>query len=355
MVRLGIVGAGVFTNRILLPAYALVDQIEVTAIADIDENAAKETASKFDIPNVFANHQALLDSGLVDAVHVAVPPVYSPDISEAIIRSGRHVISEKPVATSIDRARDLASQARQAGIVSAVDHEMRYDPVFGKLRSLIADGYIGEPRLLNAHVVMAVGIDPASPLRFRTWFDTHSLGGGFSQMVMSHVVDLTRYVLGDFELLNEASQMTVEAKPNANDESEMVPCAADDLVALVGKIPSGGLAVLSGGWSLSNGGGMRWDFRGSEGSLVLDRDGTLYGAPHGKALEVLDGPDAPRAIVTSLSSSEEWLPFIVGLANDFVGAIDGQDGPFTFSTFDDGVRVLESVAAIGAKYDEASQ
>ena len=156
--RVTVVGAGVSG---LTTAYALVDGIEVTAIADVNSEAVKSTATAFGIAGTFSDHDSLFNSGAIDAVHIAVPPAHSPDITEAAVDAGLHVISEKPVATSVERARDIAEKARQAGVVTAVDHEMRYDPIIGKVRQLVADGFIGEPRLLNINVVMSVGIDPA--------------------------------------------------------------------------------------------------------------------------------------------------------------------------------------------------
>ena len=252
MVRLGVIGAGRFTNRILLPAYKTVKDLETAALADIDGEAAGKTADAFGIPAAFNDPQALLASGKVDAVHIAVPPVHSPDLTEAAISAGLHVISEKPIATSVERARDLFERARAAGVVHAVDHEMRYDPVMGKMRQLVADGFIGEPRLVNVNAVLSVGIMPDSPLRFRTWYDSHTLGGGFSQMVLSHILDLTRSLFGDLEPLTDTSAMTIPAKPSAAAPDELEACAADDVAVVTGRLPSGGVAVLSGelgGWA----------------------------------------------------------------------------------------------------------
>ena len=350
MVKLGIIGAGSFANRILLPSYERAEAVHVVAVADIDGDAAKRTASDFGIGQAFDDPQALLTSGVVDAVHIAVPTVHSPDVIEAALAQRLHVISEKPIATSVDRARELWEQARQAGVVHAVDHEMRFDPAITKIRRLVADGFIGEPRLVNVHAVLSVGIMPESPLRLRTWYDSHSLGGGFSQQVLSHIVDLTRSLFGDLEPLADASEMTVQAKPSADKPDELEACAADDVAVLIGRLPSGGLAVLSGSWVVGHGAGMAWDVRGSEGTLVLDRDGTLRGGRNGDPLDLIGGDDADRSIVTTLASSAEWQPLIIGLVEEFARAISGESGPFTFATFEDGVRVCESVAAIGARH-----
>jgi len=249
MVRLGIVGAGLFPNRILLPAYKTVPDVELTAIADVNLDAAKETASKFGIPYVYNDSQDLFDSGAVEAVHIAVPPVYSPDLAEAAISAGLHVISEKPIAISMKRARDLFERARDAGIVHAVDHEMRYDPIISQMRDLVADGYVGNVRLLTVNALLSAGIAPESPLRFRTWYDSHDLGGGFSQMVLSHVVDLTRSIFGDFEPKTHFSEMTLAAKPGET-SADLEPCTADDVAVVTGRLPSGGMAVLSGSWAV---------------------------------------------------------------------------------------------------------
>ena len=347
MVRLGVIGAGRFTNRILLPAYKTVKGLEVVALADINAEAVARTAAAFGIPAAFNDPQALLDSGKVDAVHIAVPPAHSPDLTAVAISAGLHVLSEKPVATSVERARALLAQARAAGIVHAVDHEMRYDPVISRMRQLVADGFIGEPRLVTVNALLSVGILPDSPLRFRSWYDSHELGGGFSQMVLSHVVDLTRSLFGDFEPLTDSSAMTVPAKPDATEPAKSEACAADDVAVVTGRLPSGGLAALSGSWVVGHGAGMAWDVRGSEGTLMLNRDGVLRGGRLDQALDIIE---MEPSIVTSLASGADWLPLISGLAEDFISAIRGDTGPFIFSTFEDSVRVCECVAPLGARH-----
>ena len=354
MLKLGVIGAGLFTNRILLPAYANSSKLDVVAIADLDSDAVTSTAKKFGIDHSFTDPYALLRSNLIDAVHICVPPVHAPDITEAAINCGLHIICEKPIATSVERAHELTNQAKKAGLIVAVDHEQRFDPAMKLIRQLVTDEFIGEPRLLNVNAILNVGINSESPLRFHSWYDQHSLGGGISQMVLSHIVDLTRYIFGDFCLLSHESRMLMASKPESKNSDAQIPCAADDVTVLLGQLPSGGLAVLSGGWVLSHGGGMRWDIRGSEGTIILDRDGTLYGGKSDSPIEILSKEDSDRSIVSSLKSTEEWFALILAQGYEFADAVSGSPGPFNFSTFKDGVRVLESVTSAGAKFDTAS-
>ena len=271
-------------------------------------------------------------------------------MTEAALAEGLHVISEKPIATSVDRARELWEQARQAGVVHAVDHEMRFDPAMTRIRRLVADGFIGEPRLVTVNAVLSVGIMPESPLRLRTWYDSHSLGGGFSQQVLSHIVDLTRSLFGDLEPLADASEMTVQAKP-----SPMRPMSSKRARPTMWRFSSVGSrreawpCSAGAGWSGTVRGwpGMCGDRRELSCSTATER---CAAARNGDPLELIVGDDADRSIVTCLASSAEWQPLIIGLVEEFARAIGGESGPFTFATFEDGVRVCESVAGIGARH-----
>ena len=350
-VRLGIIGAGSFTSRMLVPSYPRAEGVDVVAVADLNRDAAERVAEAMGVAYVFTDPYELMGSGLVDAVHVVVPPAHLPELTAAAVDRGLHVISEKPIATSIDDARALADRAQHAGVVNAVDHEMRYDTVIGKIRELVAAGFVGEPRLVTINAVLSVGIAPESPLRMHTWYDDHALGGGFAQQVLSHVVDMARSVFGEFEPLADASSQMVAAKPNGSDPERLEACAADDVAVIVGRLPSGGTAVVSGSWVVGHGTGMAWDVRGSEGTLILDRDGTLRGGRNGQPLE----PIADGSLVVSLATNPDWQQLIIDLAEDFAATVRGEQSDPVFATFADGVRVVETVSAVGARHATAAE
>src|SRR5207344_1022637 len=99
----------------------------------------------------YGHYEALLDDPAVDVVHVATPNHLHYAITSAAIARGKHVVSEKPLATTAAEAAALLESASRAGIVHAVMFNYRGNPLVQEARHLVARGDIGVPHLLHGH------------------------------------------------------------------------------------------------------------------------------------------------------------------------------------------------------------
>jgi len=150
-VRTAVVGAGKM-GAIHAKVYDQLPQSELVAIVDTDLKKAKELAKKYKC-EAFADCSAVL--GKVDAVTIATPTVAHYELAKIFIENNIAVMIEKPLAASVDEARKIVALAGQRGVVVAVGHSERCNPVVQAMKRLNI-----EPKFIEAHRI--------SPYPFRS-------------------------------------------------------------------------------------------------------------------------------------------------------------------------------------------
>jgi predicted dehydrogenase/nucleoside-diphosphate-sugar epimerase len=140
--RVALVGAG-YVARYHIAALRRLDFVEIVAICDVDEGAARALADAFKIPVVAANVAAF--AGLsIDAVHVLTPPSSHCVVTLQALDLGCHVLVEKPMADSVAECDLMIERAREKGLVLSVNHSDRFDPVILKALELVSAGKCGD-------------------------------------------------------------------------------------------------------------------------------------------------------------------------------------------------------------------
>lgn len=134
--RLAVIGAGVMgSNHIRLAQ--VVPSVELVAIVDGDITRAEAARAGNPAIAVFPTVDELIESGLAQAVIVAVPTPFHHETASKCLDAGLHVLVEKPIASTATEARDLIARAEAAGVVLMVGHVERFNPVVLELARLI--------------------------------------------------------------------------------------------------------------------------------------------------------------------------------------------------------------------------
>ncbi|HCA46027.1 MAG TPA: hypothetical protein DEP45_01350, partial [Armatimonadetes bacterium] len=129
-----------------LPAYRHIDGIRTVAVCDINEEAARARAEEFDVPAVYTDWRELLADDRVDAVSVLLPHHLHCEVAVAAAQAGKHVLTEKPMATLLAETDSMIAAADAAGVVLMVGQILRFRPANIRARELIRAGAIGEVR-----------------------------------------------------------------------------------------------------------------------------------------------------------------------------------------------------------------
>jgi len=173
-VRIGIVGLG-FGRSVLIPAFRAVPNAEVVAVASRHDDRARSIAHECGIPRHFSSWQEMVSCPEVDAVCIATPPALHSDIAIASIGARKAVFCEKPLAVDSKDAGSMWAEARDSGLVHAVDFEFRHVPAWRFLKSLLQNGEAGALRSISINWTVSSWADPNRPW---SWRSENSAGRG---------------------------------------------------------------------------------------------------------------------------------------------------------------------------------
>jgi len=127
-VRFAYVGAGFVAQRIHIPNFRSLPNCRFVALAEARADLGREVAARYGIPKVYASHEEIAADPEVEAVGVSGPYALQGAIAEGLLRAGKHVFMEKPMAVSTARAESIVAAERDSGRRLMVGYMKRYDP-----------------------------------------------------------------------------------------------------------------------------------------------------------------------------------------------------------------------------------
>ena len=189
--QVGLVGAGGIGHDQHLPGWVNVPFAEVMAVADLSEAAITKACERFLIGQHFRDWHELVALPDVDVVDICTPNRTHTAIALAALQSGKHVLCEKPLATSSAEVRALADAAQQAGKLIMTAQHMRFDPVSQQFKHFLDAGVFGDIYYARAQWLRRRLLPPRA-----TFVDRHLSGGGVAFDLGVHVLDLVTWFMG---------------------------------------------------------------------------------------------------------------------------------------------------------------
>lgn len=190
MIRFAIAGLGSAGIALIGPVMRN-PVFRLAAVADSSPEVCARFSADFPETMVFSSVDALVDNDAADVVFIATPTHLHTDHVAAVIRGGKHVISEKPIATNLDDAHSMIEAAEKAGVIFMVGHSFGYETPIREIRRIVRSGVLGDLRMLHNWYYTDWIYRP----RVREELDT-VLGGGVTFRQGSHQVDIIRMIGG---------------------------------------------------------------------------------------------------------------------------------------------------------------
>ena len=191
--RIGAIGSGFIMRDVHLVAYKKLG-LHVAAITGLPVDQAREVAAAREIEQVYESYETLIADPSIQVLDIAVPPHLQPQIiAEAVRHSGhiRGILAQKPLAMNYRDALTIVEDCERAGVVLAVNQNMRYDQSIRALKTLLDRGDIGEPVLAT--------IEMRAIPHWQAWLRDYP---GLTIAAMSiHHLDCFRYLFGDPEFV----------------------------------------------------------------------------------------------------------------------------------------------------------
>ncbi len=199
-VRLALIGAGIFARDAHLPAIqALGDAFDVVAIYSRTHASADALAGRLAKPvNIYTDLSALLARDDIEAVDIVLPIDVMPPVVAQALESGKHVVSEKPIAPDVATGRQLL--AKRSSQVWMIAENYRYDEAFIEAEQVLKSGEIGNPLLCNWAI--HVGMVPGNKYYQTEWRRSGGFPGGFLLDGGVHYMSVLRMLLGEIASVN---------------------------------------------------------------------------------------------------------------------------------------------------------
>jgi xylose dehydrogenase (NAD/NADP) len=194
-IRLAVIGLGAFTRSRTLPAIEMAAGCEATVAVSSSPAHVEAAKTDYGIKRALSYEEYHNGVGVeaYDAVYVATPNALHLDGAETAARLGKHVLCEKPIEVTAERAREMIRVCENAGVTLMIAYRMQLDPVVRRLRTLLDEGVIGNPieahGSFSRHVLEKGGVDQ--------WrLDPKLAGGGALMDLGIYPLNTTRFVLG---------------------------------------------------------------------------------------------------------------------------------------------------------------
>jgi predicted dehydrogenase len=133
-----------FVGRVHLEGIRRLGYVELYAIGEPQIEKAKQLGAEFGAKRVEADYRRILEDPAVEAVHVCTPNAFHFPIATDALKAGKHVLCEKPLATSVEDARKLVALARESKRRNCTFHNLRFYPMVQHMRRMREDGDLGE-------------------------------------------------------------------------------------------------------------------------------------------------------------------------------------------------------------------
>ncbi|MBE0696003.1 MAG: Gfo/Idh/MocA family oxidoreductase [Anaerolineaceae bacterium] len=325
--RFAMIGCGV-----IAPTHArCIEELpgaELVAVCDVIPEKARALAEEFPAA-VYSSCAEMFAGTAIDAVCVLTPSGLHAEVGIAAAQAGKHVLVEKPMDITLERADALINACRAAGVKLGVISQHRFDPALMALKQAVDEKRLGQ---LNFGGSQTKWYRSQAYYDSGDWRGTWALDGGGALINQSiHYVDLLQYIMGP------AEEIHAYTATRAHERIEV-----EDIAVAAIKFRSGALGLLEGSTSAFPGFVARLDINGSLGSVIIENDQVSEwrlrsGEPNPVA-------PADSGFIGGTSSKNIWHHSHRRQIADFIAAI--QEGREPLVSGEEGRKPLEIVLAV---------
>jgi predicted dehydrogenase len=357
--RVGIAGMG-FIGPVHLRAARLAGA-EVVGVSGGDPTATRAAAAAHQISRVFESSEALVADPGIDVVHICTPNHLHASLARRALEAGKHVVCEKPLATTATEAAELVALADERDLVAAVPFVYRFHPVVREARARVARGEVGPIHLIHGTYLQDWLASPDDT----NWRVDPALGGqsrAFAD-IGSHWCDLVEFVTG--HRITRLSARTITAYPErragkahafqrAGDGGERVRVTGEDAATMMFETDRGaaGTLVIS---QVSPGRKNRlwFEIDGAEQAIAFDQEDAerlWIGTRGEQRIVVRDpgslSPEAARYALLPAGHAQGYGDAFNAFVADTYAAVGGAGAPDGLPRFTDGLRAARITEAV---------
>jgi len=250
-------------------------------VVDLTDSAAQDARDRFGFDEASSNWKDTVNRSDIDIVDICTPNNTHAQIAIEALRAGKHVICEKPLASTLEESVAMAEAAEASGTTTMVAFNYRRTPAVALAKKFIEEGKIGDVINFRGTYLQDWSADPNGPLSWR--FQKSIAGSGAVGDIGTHVVDMAHYLVGPIETVQAITPTYVKTRPmqqgsvdklGASDKSsdaERAEVDVDDEVMSMVRFKSGAIGSIEAtrnAWGRNN--FLTLEIHGTKGSILFN-------------------------------------------------------------------------------------
>lgn len=254
-------------------------QVVMKAICGRDAGWVEQSRAKFGWESAETSWEKLVARRDIDIVDITTPSNVHKQIALRAAAEGKHIFCEKPLALTLADAREMLAAAQQAGIKHQVGFNYRFCPAIALAHRMIQEGHLGRIFHFRGRFLQDWIIDPEFPLVWR--LDKSVAGSGSLGDLGAHVIDIARYLVGEFDSVIGVNRTFIQERPmvermeglsgKAGSDAPRGPVTVDDATLFMIEFKNGSLGQIEATrFAQGHRNDMGFEINGSKGSLAFD-------------------------------------------------------------------------------------
>lgn len=256
---------------------------------------AEHFAAQYGWERASEGYKHVCEAKDIDLVDISTGNDTHKEIALAAAKNGKHIFCEKPMAMSVAECKEMIKAVEKAGVVHMIDFNYRRVPAVELARQIVQKGLIGTPYHFRAVYLQDWIVDPEFPLVWRLQKD--KAGSGAHGDLNAHIIDLARYLCGEFESVCGMMKTFIKKRPLLSDNvvglagakgsKQMGEVTVDDATLFLAKFTNGAVGTFEATrFANGNRNGNHFELNGSEGSIRFNLERM-------NELEYYNGKDKP--------------------------------------------------------------
>src|ERR1041385_8076114 len=261
--------------------FPLKAHLELHTICGREAAGVQAARAQFGWQTASTDWREVVESLLIDIVDINTPNDSHAEIAIAAAKAGKHVLCEKPLALDVKQCKAMLDAVKKANVIHMICHNYRRIPAIALAKRMIERGDLGD-RIFHyrARYLQDWIVDPNFPLVWR--LQKGISGSGTHGDICAHIIDLGRYLLGEFDEVCGLMDTFIKERPLAEEQGKgaglgaksskkMGKVTVDDCSTFIGRFKNGAVCNLEATrFALGRKNGIQVEINGSKGSLYFD-------------------------------------------------------------------------------------
>lgn len=254
-------------------------KVNMTALCGRDPEGVKKAAEKFGWQRYETSWEALVKSDDIDIIDITTPNNAHMEIAIAAAENKKHLFCEKPLAMNVKDAREMLQAVEKNKVKHQIGFNYRFAPAVQLAKQLIETGKLGKIYHFRGSYLQDWLLDPEFPAAWRT--DKSVAGSGSHGDLAAHLIDMARFLVGDFKSVAGITKTFVSERPEVKDmigltatktaADKKVPVTVDDASLFLCEFKNGALGKFEATrFAAGRKNAMSFEVNGSEGSVYFE-------------------------------------------------------------------------------------